>query len=110
MIARTSHTPQSAASCGVRNISGRFLRLDFAYVFTGVVNAAKVAGAFDPHGSVAKARAKKAFRRVAKARAKGSTQRIGPTLREMFMEAKVVGMAEIASINQEIGECAGSLL
>ena len=69
-----------------------------------VVNAAKVAGAFEPHGSVAKARAQKTFRGVSKARANGSTQRLGPTLRDMFAEAKALGMAEIAIINQEIGE------
>ena len=69
-----------------------------------LVRAAKAAGVLDIHGSVAKARAKKLYQDVARARAAGAIARHGPTLRDMFLEARAFGAQELGSINQELHE------
>lgn len=69
-----------------------------------LVRAAKAAGVLDLHGSVAKARATKLYRDVAKARAAGAIAPHGPTLRDMFMEARAWGKQELENITLELHE------
>jgi hypothetical protein len=69
-----------------------------------LVRAAKAAGMLDIHGSVAKARATKLYQEVARARAAGAVAPHGPTLREMFIEARAWGQQELEAINQDMHE------
>ncbi len=67
-----------------------------------LVRAAKAAGVLDIHGSVAKARATKLYQEVARARAAGAVAPHGPTLRDMFIEARAWGKQELEAINQDL--------
>ena len=53
---------------------------------------------------MAKARATKLYQEVARARASGAVAPHGPTLRDMFIEARAWGQKELQAINQDIHE------